>query len=124
MTLSSVTKPVVSAEVAREVASTIKKQAGVWGLAAVGASNFLFNQVGMGALRFTGRLHFVGSLQPRKMAVDVVLNGADLYDVVVTRPDFTEVTFARDVSASELTATLYRLDSEGVPKLSKPGGSI
>jgi hypothetical protein len=100
----------------REVADTIRKQTGVWGLAVVGASNLGFAKgQGLGALSFQARLHFKGQTRVRKMRVTVSLTHMDTYEVVVTKPDFTEVTFANDVYAMDLQETMYRLDSEGVP---------
>jgi hypothetical protein len=101
----------------REVADLIRKQTGVWGLAVVGASNLGFAKGhGYGALSFQARLHFKDQTRPRRMRVTVSLTAMDLYEVSVTKPDFTEVVFADNVYAEDLQETMYRLDSEGVPK--------
>lgn len=99
------------------VADTIRQQAGVWGLGVVGASNLGFCKgSGHGALSFKARLHFKGQTKARVMRVTISLNAADLYDIVVTRPDCTEFEFATDVYAGDLTSMLYALDAEGVEK--------
>lgn len=100
---------------AAEVANTIRQQLGIFGLGVVGASHMAYDSSrGRGALTFKARLHFAGQSRARIMRVTIILTDADLYDVVVCRPDYTEATFADGIYAEDLTATMYRLDAEGI----------
>lgn len=104
-----------TADQARQVADTIRKQLGVFGLGVVGASNLGYTTTGQGALTFKARLHFVDRDQTRVMRVTIVLTAADLYDIRVTRPNYTDHVYAEGVHADQLTDLMYRLDAEGVP---------
>lgn len=101
----------------QSVADTIRKQMGVMGLGVVGASNLSFAKgSGYGALTFKARLHHTGQTRARIMRVFVNLNAMDTYDIDVVTPDHKNVRFASGVYADQLTATMCRLDSEGVEK--------
>lgn len=102
----------------RYVAETIRKQVGIMGLAVVGASHLAFSENGSGggSLTFKARLHYRDQTKVRVMRVFIELNEKDLYDVRVVTPEQKSVVFAHDVYADELTAVMYRLDAEGVPK--------
>jgi len=98
-------------------ARTIKKQLGVMGLGVVGAHQIQFAKgQGFGALTFKARLHYTGQSRARIMRVFVNLTAMDTYDIDVITPENVEVQFAHDVYAAQLTALMYRLDSEGVTK--------
>jgi hypothetical protein len=104
----------------QEIALTTKRQVGIMGLGVVGAHGLYYGgslSADPGALCFKARLHFAGQTRVRIMQVVIKYNeGADLYDVWVIKPDGEAVAFAEGVYADQLTNTMYRLDSEGVPK--------
>jgi hypothetical protein len=97
-------------------ADTIRQQLGVMGLAVVGAHNLMSTSEQRGGLTFNARLHYQGQSRVRIMRVTITLTGMDLYDVVVSTPDYRNVTVAESYYAIQLTGAMYDLDAEGVPK--------
>jgi hypothetical protein len=101
---------------AADVANTIRQQLGVMGLGVVGAHNLMSTSEQRGGLTFNARLHYQGQSRARIMRVTITLTGMDLYDVVVSTPDYRNVTVAESYYAIQLTGAMYDLDAEGVPK--------
>lgn len=101
---------------ARTVASTIKAQIGIPSLMRVGASDFMCTSEQRGGLVFKAWIAPKGQSRARVMQVQVILTGADLYDVTVGYLQartyaWVEHYSIEGVYADQLAEVIRRLDA-------------
>lgn len=88
-----------------EVATTIKRQIGVWALAEVGARGFMFDETS---------LYFEAKPKSRIVRVIVTLDPSDTYTVrVVTRSTGAEQHRIEGIYAESLAAIIRNLPGSG-----------